>query len=217
MHQLCKTYEAAGRSVIKMESLQGDESRKYKLSGPLPLVFPTGLDLLHRFSLCHVNRGPSYSHAMAENDEIQAFLKVMANLHALSDLNAAENVANQLIALRKRDQESGTVIYRLTEENASLIRQSKAAAGERRTLDSAVKDLEDRMTQLKKDCTDINKVANERERRLKDKSAKVAQLEQHRVNLAQGSKDEVYVCAAPSSASLASNSMSNREPIHQGN
>ena len=136
----------------------------------------------------------SYPLAMATSDDINAFLEVMTNLHTLSDLNAAKTVASELLALRKRDQESSTVIYRLTEDNAWLIQRSKAAADESRTLNSKVKDLQENLTKLKKDWTEINRVADERGRKLRDESAKVTQLEQHRVNLERGLKDEVYVC-----------------------
>ena len=130
---------------------------------------------------------------MATSDDINTFLEVMTNLHTLSDLNAAKTVASELLALRKRDQESSTVIYRLTEDNAWLIQRSKAAADESRTLNSKVKDLQENLTKLKKDWTEINRVADERGRKLRDESAKVTQLEQHRVNLERGLKDEVYV------------------------
>lgn len=135
----------------------------------------------------------SYPLAMATSDDINTFLEVMTNLHTLSDLNAAKTVASELLALRKRDQESSTVIYRLTEDNAWLIQRSKAAADESRTLNSKVKDLQENLTKLKKDWTEINRVADERGRKLRDESAKVTQLEQHRVNLERGLKDEVYV------------------------
>lgn len=130
---------------------------------------------------------------MAANDAIQAFLQVMANLHTLSATNAAEHVASELLALRTRDKDSGTVICRLTEENAMLIQECTAATGQKRTLDNMVKDLREGMSQLKKDYSEINRVAEERGQRLRDESAKVALLEQHRVNLERGSKDEMYV------------------------
>lgn len=130
---------------------------------------------------------------MATSDDMQAFLKVMANLHALSGANAAQRITSELLTLRERDQDSSTTINRLTEANARFIQQSEAAEVERQTLNNRVNELQESMTHLRKDCAEINRIADERGRRLREKSAKLTQLEEHRVNLVRGSKDEVYV------------------------
>lgn len=129
---------------------------------------------------------------MATSDDIEAFLQVMANLHTLSTPKAAQNVTSELLDLRKRDQETRTVINRLTEENGRLIQQSRATEEARLVTDGEVKNLQEDLVQLKKDWAEINRVADERGRRLREKTAKVEQLEQHRVKLSRGSMDEVY-------------------------
>lgn len=122
---------------------------------------------------------------------MQAFLQVMANLHTLSTPDAAQKVTGELLTLRKRSYESQTVINRLTEDNASFINELKTVAEGKRAMDIKVKRLEEELALLKKDCAEINKVADERGQEAREKSERVAQLEQHRVNLVRSSKGDV--------------------------
>lgn len=128
---------------------------------------------------------------MATQDDLQTFLEVMANLHILSTPEAAQNVTGELLSLRKRHQDDCTIISRLREDNVLLNQQSETAAKERRGVDGEVKKLREKLLQLSKDWAEINRVAEERGQDLRDQTAKVTQLEQHRVELVRGSKDDV--------------------------
>lgn len=126
---------------------------------------------------------------MAADDEIQAFMQVMDGMKRLSASRAAETIANELQALRKRDLDNTTLINRHTEDRYDLLQKFKAATAKTQALEAEVKGLRNQLTNAEADRDEMEKKAKERWQDLKIKTDALTHLEQFRVVLKADSPD----------------------------
>jgi len=86
--------------------------------------------------------------------------------HLFHVKEVAENVANDLKTLRKRDRDSVAIIERFTEDNHTLTQQSKDLAVQKQKLQADIDHLLNELAETKRALKESERVANEDKKKL---------------------------------------------------
>ena len=129
---------------------------------------------------------------MSTNDNVEAFLQVMAGMQTLTASDAAKHIAGELVDLRKRDQDHCTMVNRLIDDKHRDMQRFKDVSSENHALHNETEALRAELSQVKEDLANANKDAEQQERALTDKSGKLQQLERHMVSLTAESEKDAY-------------------------